>query len=497
MRLALFGTFPAHCPGVAAKDIFKLLVVLALFAGFAPAAGLWMRGRAKAQAVVFAMICFMTIGGLFGPAEWGLTLNSVEWYRGHAKGYSFYFNEVLALALSISLWRESPRTFRWCPPGLWLYLLYCALSFISIVNAPVPAYVCMAALKWVKAALLFIAAYNFVRREEHLAYSLRVMAIALCWELLIVLKFKYLDHVYQVRGTFEHQNPLAMYAAMAGLLFLAAGMGTNVSRGNFLLFAFVACAGIVQSTLSRAGLIVFALGTGAVVILSLLDKPTKRRLVTVGALGAVGLIGFALAVHTIVARFHDEGNEASGETRHLMNAASKAMVQAHPLGIGWNNYAHVINPPFSYGDVIDDWERERGHKVDADYAKGVVESHYYLLLSETGWQGLGSYLLFIGVFLWWNVRAMWSFRNHLFGCVSLGIFAGCACNYLQSTLERVLTQPRNMMLWLLLLGIVSRLETWRREKTKAPAPARVPLGKELKFAGPARERAHRIDTGGV
>ena len=445
-----------------AKDLVKLLALVVLFAGIAPIGGLWLRGRPRWQAGVFATLCFMTIGGLYAPAEWGLTLASVESYRGHTKGYHFYFNEALALMLIIALWRESPKTFRWLPPGLWLYGLYCGFSFISVINAPMPGYVCMAALRSVKIAILFVAAYNFIRREEHLAFFLRVMAFTMLWEFLIVLKWKYLDHVYQVRGTFEHQNPLAMYATMAGLLLLATGMGPNVPRGNLLLGAFVACAAIVQCTLSRGGLLFFALGTIGVIALSLLDKPTKRRLVTVGALGLVGTLGLILAIGTIVARFHDEGNEASGETRHLMNAASQAMVREHPLGIGWNNYAHVINPPFPYGDVIDDAEREHGHKVDPDYAKGVVESHYYLLLSETGWQGLGSYLLFIAVFLWWNLRAMLRFRHHLLGCVSLGIAAGCMCNYLQSSLERVLTQPRNLMLWMLLLGVVSRIETWRR-----------------------------------
>ncbi len=445
-----------------AKDVAKFLVILVLFGVFAPIAGIWLRGKARWQAAIFAMICFMTIGGLFGPAEWGLTLGSVEWYRGHAKGYSFYFNEVLALALALSLWRESPKTFRWMPPGLWLYLLYTGLSMVSIINAPMQGYVWMVALKWVKASILFIAVYNFVRQEEHLAFFLKVMAIALCWEFIIVLKFKYLDHIYQVRGTFEHQNPLAMYATMVGVLFLAAGMGPKVCNGNLLLVAFVACAGTVQSTLSRAGLLFFAFGTSMVIGLSLLDKPTKRRLLTVGALGLVGMLGLILTINTIVARFHDEGNEASGETRVVMNAASKEMVHAHPLGIGWNNFALVINPPFPYGDVIDDRERELGHKVDPDYAKGVVESHYYLLMSETGWQGLASYLLLIAVFLWWNLRGMWRFRQHFLGCVSLGIGAGCFCNYVQSTLERALTQPRNMMLWLLLLAITARIETWRR-----------------------------------
>jgi hypothetical protein len=404
----------------------------------------------------------MTMGGLLGAGEWGLTLGSVEWYRGHAKGFHFYFNEALALMLCISLWREAPQTFRWRPPGLGLYLLYCGLSFLSIVNAPMPSYVWMALTKSLGMAIFFIAAYNYVRSEKELLFFLQTLGVMLCWQFFVVLKWKYVNHVYQVRGTFEHQNPLAMFAVMAGMVLLAAGMGPNVRRGNFLLGAFLACAGIVQSTLSRGGLMIFALGTVGVIVLSLLDKPTKRRVVTVTTLGCVGALGLILTIGTIIARFNDQGNEASGETRVLMNAAAKEMVRDHPLGIGWNNYAHTINAPFRYGDVIDDWERERGHKVDEDYAKGVVESHYYLLLSETGWQGIGCYLLFITMFLWWNARAMWRFRNHLFGCVSLGIAAGCACNYLQSTLERVLTQPRNLMLWLLILGIASRIETWRR-----------------------------------
>lgn len=453
------------------KELAKFLVLLTLFLVVAPLGGVLLRGKPRAQATLFALTCFMTIGGLFAAAEWSLTLGSVEWYRGHAKGYHFYFTQVLALMLCVSLWRETPQTFRWRPPGLWLYLLYCALSFLSIVNAPMPGYVCMAALKSVNMAILFVAAYNFVRTERDLGFFLKVMAFTMFWEFFIVLKLKYLGGMYQVRGTFEHQNPLAMFATMIGLILLATGMAPNAPRGNLLLGGFIACAGIVQSTLSRGGLAIFALGTMLVIGLSLLDKPTKRRVTAVAALAVLGSLGLIIALGSIIARFHDEGNQASGETRDLMNAAARAMVQDHPLGIGWNNYAHTINAPFPYGDVIDDWERDRGHRVDPDYAKGVVESHYYLLLSETGYQGLVSYLVFIAVFLWWNVRGMLRFRQHLLGAVSVGVFVGCLCNYLQSSLERVLTQPRNLMLWMLLLGIAARIETWRRTAPRDSLPS--------------------------
>jgi len=35
-------------------------------------------------------------------------------------------------------------------------------------------------------------------------------------------------------------------------------------------------------------------------------------------------------------------------------------------------------------------------------------------------------------------------------------------NYLQSFLEHVLTQPRNMFLWLTLLAMTARITTWRK-----------------------------------
>ena len=448
----------------------KLAVVFLLFGAMPPTMAYLMRGRVTLQRSLFALVCFMTIGGLMGPAEWGLTLGSVEWYRGHAKGYHFYFSEALALALTLAIALERKPSFRWFPPGAWLYLAYVFLCLLSIVNAPVKGYTLMAALKCFKMGVFLVMAFNFVRTDDDLHWFLTVMVFVMGWELMVVLKLKYLQGMYQVRGTFEHQNPLSMFSSMIGLILLATGMGPPHPRANWYLFGYLCTAAIVQSTLSRAGLVVFAFGTAMVVGLSILDKPTKRRILAVASLGTVGTLGLLLTIGTIVARFHDQGNEASKETRDLLNDASRHMLRDFHLGIGWNNFAHTINHPFAYGDGIDDWERERGHKVDEDYAKGVVESHYYLLLAETGYQGFLAYIAFIMAFLYWNARGFLAFRHHLRGCVSLGIAVGCSVNYLQSSLERVLTQPRNLMLWLLLLGIAARIEIWRREvQNVAPA----------------------------
>jgi hypothetical protein len=232
------------------------------------------------------------------------------------------------------------------------------------------------------------------------------------------------------------------------------------------LFGFLTCAAIVECTLSRGALVMLGLGAIAVTGASLMEKVTSRRVLLTASMGIIGALGLVLALDTIISRFHDKGNASSGELREVMKDACRAMVHDHPLGIGWNNYALVVNPPFPYADIYYDWVRSRNMKVRPDQANPVVESHYYLLLAENGYVGLSAWLVLITVGLWRNVRAFFSFGHSFLRCLSLGIFMGCLLNYGQSTLERVLVQPRNLMLWLILFGITARLEVMRREAKK-------------------------------
>lgn len=445
-----------------ALDFIKLALLAPLFLVLGPLAGVAMKDRPNWQRWAFALMCFMTINGLMEAGNWGLTLGSIESYRGHTKGYHFYFNHAIAIALITSKWLESRESFRWFPPGIGFYLAYCACSILSIVNAPDKNLVIMTAHKMVFASVLMIATFNLLRTEKDFQFFLRVMAGVIAWEFLVCLKLKYLDGMYQVRGTFEHQNPLAMYAVLIGMPFLAVAMGPPFKGTRFVLFGFLLSALVVQFTLSRGALAAFAAGTIGVIGLSLLEKPTGRRLLITAAMGVVGMAGLLLALDTIVARFNDHGNEASGELREVMKDACREMIKDHPLGVGWNNYALVVNPPFRYAEVYYDWSRDRGMRVDESKPNSVVESHYYLLLAENGYPGLISWLLLIVVGLWRNLRAFLFFRHSFVRSLALGLAVGCALNYGQSTLERVLTQPRNLMLWLILLAITGRIEVMRR-----------------------------------
>ena len=451
-------------PPVNTVDLIKLAIVGPLFFLLAPALGLALKDRAGWQRAAFAMMCFMTINGLLGPGNWGLTLGSVELYRGHTKGYHFYFNHAIAIALIVAKWREDPKAFRWLPPGLGWYLLYCGISMLSFLNAPSLNYGYMAAHKQLFSILLVIATFNLLRTEDDLKFFVRVMAVTMLWELYVCLKMKYLAGMYQVHGTFEHQNPLAMYSVLVGMVLLAVTFGPPFKGATVTLLAFGACAIIVECTLSRGALVMFGIGTVAVVGLSLAEKITARRVLLSASLALVGALGLVLAIDSIASRFHDRGNQASGELREVMKDACRAMVHDHALGVGWNNYALVVNPPFRYADIYFDWLRGRG-MINTENAppNAVVESHYYLLLAENGYSGLLAWLTLIVMGLWRNLRAFLFFEHSFKRCLALGIAIGCALNYEQSTLERVLTQPRNLMIWLILLGVTARLEVMRRE----------------------------------
>ena len=315
------------------SDSIKLAVILPLFFGLGPALGVAIKDRPVAQRILFGLMCFMTINGLFAAGNWGLTLASVEKYRGHAKGYHFYFN-----------------------------------------------------------------------------------------------------HIWSTAG-------------------------------------FIACAILVQSALSRAALVMFAGGTIIVALVSLLEKPTRRRIGSLASIAAVGALGLTLTLDTIVSRFSDRGNTSSAELRVVLNDAARQMVKTHPLGIGWNNYALCINPPFPYAEVVYNWTRGRNMRVDEDKPNAPVESHYFLLLGENGYPGLASWVLLISVGLWRNLRAFLSFPHGFERCLSLGIATGCTLNYVQSAYERVLTQPRNLMLWLIIFALTARLEILRRTPSPSPSPS--------------------------
>ena len=447
------------------SDLIKIALLLPYYALAAPALGFLLRGRPRAQQLAVAVLCFTTIEGIMGPANWSLTLSSTdEAPRSHTKGFYFFFNVALAMALVLAKYLEDRRSFRWLPPGLGWYLGYCGLSLLSLVSAFNPAYVFMAAHKHLIVAWVMLAVFNAVRTDEDIANVIRAFVVTMTWQMIVCLKLKYYHGIYQVHGTFEHQNSLGTYAVLIGMVMLAVAFGPKTNPPSRALWGFLASAVVVQATVSRGSMGAFAAGVVTVVVVSLLRNLQLRTLAIASSLALVGALGLTLTLDTIISRFHDSGNLASGQLREIMNAASRDMVRDYPFGVGWNNYALAANRPYPYAEH---YEQLGGLQAHPDHHHAVVESHYYLLLSETGYVGLIGWLAVIGTALLRNIRAFFAFGYSFRGMLSLGIATGCVCNYAQSTLERTLTQPRNLMLFLILLAVTARLEVLRREQRRA------------------------------
>jgi hypothetical protein len=437
-------------------ELIKVIILVSGYFVIGPVGGLILSKDRRMED--FAVVLLMFLFGLHINTT-VLMLDSIEWYRGVTKGYEFTMMEVLSISLIFATVFRGKRKFVWLPKGTLLWFLYVGASSLSLFSAMDTNYVLMGILKHAKVWLIVYAIANYVRSRREVHIVLTGISAMLIYQFLIVAKMKWIDGFYQVRGLFEHQNPLAMFTYMAALPILAAAMSPAVSkaRGLYYFFAF-ACSGIiVLASLSRAALAFFAIGAVAVVAAGFYDRISKRRLLTVAAIALGGAFVLFMMADTIIARFNDKGNKTSNETREVMNLASKAMIQDRPLGVGWNNYGKAINHPYPYGNVIDEWNLDRGQKVDFDYSKGVVESHYWLLKGETGWPGYLTFMLFIIVVTVRTIPLILTRRGSLEAAIAAGILIGFTITYMHSSLERALTQTKNLALWMTYIGLLSAL----------------------------------------
>lgn len=453
------------------NDLTKAALIVVGYLGVAPVLGLAIRNHRSAQRWLFALLVFMTSWHI---NKLTVMLGSIEWYRGHTKGFEFSLLTWTALVLLIATFTSSKGiSRRWFAPGTFLYLLYVAMSAVSLFAAPNQLYVVMAAWRYLSLLPVFLAAYHFLREEEDLHVFLKALSATLCFQALLVLKMKYFDQIYQVNGWFEHQNSLAMWAYLCGLPLLAAAMGPVRLRQAYWYGAgFAASAVIVQSALSRASLAAFAIGVPAVAVLCLVERPTFRRLTAVFLVGVFASIGLLFTWQTLADRFREERNVSSGELRTVLNQASKSMLRDSPIGQGWNNYALVINRPYPYAEAIENWQRGRGRRVNEEEANPQSESLYWLLLAESGYPGFLACILLLAATTFWCGRGAWAFRHTVWGAVLIGLVVALCITYLHSTIERVLTQTKNIATWLILLGLIARVERWRRETQSQRASGR-------------------------
>ena len=457
-------------------DLIKILLALVAYGAFAPWFGGWLATRRNWQRGVFSLMLVLTA---VRPGNFMLMIGSIETYRGHTKGFEISLIEVFALALIFAV-RSTPVPGRAkLPPGLGLYLLWCGIGLVSAAGSYEPLYSLMSACRFLKGALTFTGAALYLRDEEDLRWPLGALAGAVFHQSLLCLKMRLLDGSWQVKGWFEHQNPMAMWCYMSAVPILALALWPKV-KGPLLWVCFAGFGGAglcILLSVSRAALMAYIVGTVIVLAMAWLRGFSVRvaGFTLMGAISAVLVFFFAL--NSFRARLDEVKNSSQVvelDLRDILNKQSVAMLKDHPLvGIGWNNFGIANSRPRGelYSDILEQWDKERGYTIYDEnyYANPLTESLYWLWLAETGWLGFGSFLLFEAATLWFALRNAIARRGTLMGAVAAALLVSLTICYLHGTVERILTQTKNLSHWLMLAGMVAGMEMNRRAALRLKA----------------------------
>ncbi|MGD9419199.1 MAG: O-antigen ligase family protein [Verrucomicrobiota bacterium JB025] len=451
------------------KVLAKIVVIAVVYLGVGPALGFLLRGRDLARRVALGFMAFELVRP---PSDFTLMLYSIEWYRGHTKGFEFNFLEAIAIGFALAAILEKRKDFKWLPPGLWVWFLWVGVSLLSIVTALEPVYVLMPAFKFAKMGFIFVGVFAALRDDKDVLAMMRGWSVALLVQVVNCLWGRYVLGGFRVMGWFEHQNPMAMWSYMVALPLLALAISKETKPRDVVLFfaAFGAAGLVVVLSVSRASLAAFGVGSALVMMGSFLHGLTPRR-IGLGAAGALGgIFVIAMAADTFMERM-GEDDSPENDLRFALNNQSAAMLADHPLvGIGWNNFGLANSRPrgTKYSAILERWEENRGRTIYPEMfqANPLTESLYWLLLAENGYLGFGTFMLFVLVTTWFGVRATVCFWRRPLGLMMLGVTVALVITYTHGKVERVLTQTKNLTTWVMVCALVSRAEWWRRDAAR-------------------------------
>jgi len=378
---------------------------------------------------------------------------SMEWYRGDTRGFEFGVTDWMVIALLATMAR-APRWQRRSsalPPNAIPLAAYLLIAIISIVTAYVPVYAGFGVFKLLRALAVYWIAFNWLRDEDDLRFILWAMVGMVAIQFALVLGQR-ASGVYRAVGSTPHPNTLAVYVNLLNMVLLSVLLSGRLSRRqSWPIWAGLAMGTlVVLATFSRGALAVMVLGYALVVAFSMLDRTNYRKLLMIGMMGLAALPVALKMAPSIIHRFQTAPVE-SGLSRQQANSAALAMAHDHLLGVGLNNYSHVVNNT-AYSRFI---------PLESD--RGIVHNIYLLQASELGWAGLAAFLAVIAGFFWQGIRFLLRRRGDLATAVAGGIVVGMVVLWSQSLLEWLFRQTYVTIEFFLLAGFLAALPRVSRE----------------------------------
>ncbi len=398
---------------------------------------------------------------------------SNEFYRGTSRGMeiSIIYITAFTILLALSILR-GPR--KLLPDrGSRIYLVYFLLCLPSLSFAENRLFCFFELWKMVMIFVVFLAVYHYLEFSggDFDAIINGITAVVVLNFFIIVLQ--HFRGVYQVYGSFPHQNSMAMYMQMAGMLFFSRFFNLKEGWRSRLFFAaFALASAALARTYSRGALACYPIAVFVTLSASIWYKFTARKIYISMFLGLVGLIGLAIFIPRIIERFVT-APESSGQTRKHFAIAALNMMKHHPLaGVGINNWGIKINPPYDYS------RHREEKKYSDDYKDGIVETIYLLVGAECGIPCLLVLLAWFGFYYFSAFRLLKRLRGSPYFYIPAGALGGMTGIFMQSCLEWVLKQQINFMQLVTVFAFISYLNHHYRELVEAaqvpqPDPARI------------------------
>lgn len=419
---------------------------------------------------------------------------SHEEYRGTAHGIEVSLVYLLALALFIALalrgrfrgWEPDSgfrssvvtlfasimlrRFWGWFPEsGFRLYLIYFLLCLPSLTSACDDLIAWFELWKMMMLYIVYLTTYTYLKASNDVKTILWVLALLAIVNTVLVL-LSHFGGIYQPRGFFPHRNGMAMAMQLLGNLCFA-GYLTNGIKTLFGKICLLACGGAVLSTIwsySRGALMILPFAYSITAIACLREKKnTKQKRRRLLPILLVGVVIAAIALPRVIERFM-HAPPKSGDTRVELAYCAREMIKDEPIrGVGINNWSLKMAPPYPYQD-----NASAALGVELNYT-GIVETVYLLVGAECGIPALIAMIAWFGWYWVSCIRLLRRLKGTWWYFIPAGLLGGLTAQYMQSALEWVLRQQRNMILLLLTFAVLSYLNTsWRKLTATGTAGAR-------------------------
>ena len=387
-----------------------------------------------------------------------------EAYRGVDRGFGVTIPDLLFFGFFFWLLMggSKQKLILWpCNTTLWLVVIF--LSVLSLTSSSVSYYGLFTVHKYIRGLVFFWVMVNVIREKDDVRAVITGVMAAVIFQGGIVFWDKYVTKAVVNRsvGSFPHPNTLAMYTDLIIPTVLALILADGFTKkGNkwaiAAVFAGMLC---VVFTKSRAALVIMIGALGLVTTISILVKPTARKMVIVFiGFVLVDMIGVAVAPR-IIKRFQT-APKASEETREYFNSAAIAMANDHFFGTGINSYSWMLGNTEYYWyvypdkvETVDDLDAFRDSKQGMSRL-GTAHHIYLLFAAEIGWLGMWTFILFLVRFYLKNFILLVKAHDEYYQAILLGLFIGFSTLHLQGLLEWIFRQTQVFYLFFVLSGLM-------------------------------------------